>query len=380
MHVPYCLSKCPYCDFNSYALAGASAEAMVEAILREAAAWGELAGHLRGGFTTVFVGGGTPTALGVGPLRRLLAGLRERLPLDQVSEFTVEANPGTLSAAAVEAMRAEGVDRVSLGVQSLQAAELRTLGRIHTVQQALESVRRLQAGGIPRRSLDLMFAIPGQTADTWRDTLEQAASLEVEHISTYCLTLEPGTPFHARWLLGQLELPDEAQQVRQYRMAVRVLARHGFARYEISNFARPGAACRHNLNYWQGGTYLGIGPGAHSHWAGRRFGTVAAPGRYLAATASARPLESVIAFVERLTVRQRMDERVMLGLRLAEGLDGLAFQEAFGVCVEQAYCPKTLASLQEAGWLRRRGEAWQLTARGVLVADAIIREVVSSPA
>lgn len=387
VHVPYCPSKCPYCDFNSYALPnGGAGREMVEALLAEARGWARLAREARGGFRTVFVGGGTPTVLAASELGRLLEGLRALLPLDGVEEWTVEANPGTLTPGRIAAMRACGVNRVSLGAQSFEPRELKRLGRAHTVADIHRSLDALREAGFSNINLDLMFALPGQSLRDWERTLEQAIDAGAPHLSTYCLTLADKTPFYRLWRRGLLQMAPEELQARMYRRAVRRLAQAGLRRYEVSNFARPGAECRHNLNYWEAGEYLGIGPGAHSHWAGFRFSTLRSPARYVQAARSfaeaakgARPSAApTVAFVERPDREQQMDEHLMLALRLARGLHRVRFRERFGCWPEQAYDLRKWQELQELGLLCRRGSYWRLTARGFLVADAVVAALAAA--
>lgn len=378
VHVPYCASKCPYCDFNSYALrAQGHLRSVVDAILREASHWADVGRAARGGFHTVFIGGGTPSILPPRQMDRLLRGLRERLPLSEVGEWTVEANPGTLTPEKAEVLVRCGVNRVSLGVQSMVDAELVALGRIHDSRAVVRSVRVLAEAGVSRLSVDLMFGVPGQTPGTLSESLERAVhELGAGHVSAYCLTLEDGTPFFARWREGSLSLPGEDVQEGMYRTVVEQLEGWGVARYEISNFARPGQQCAHNLNYWRQGSYLGLGPGAHSHWEGFRFSTVTDPARY--AAAAARGVGATVDSVERPAARQRMDERVMLELRLAEGLDGQRFCEDFGLAPEEAFGRGVWEHLEEGGFIVRRGMRLALTGRGFLVADAVIRAITAS--
>lgn len=380
VHIPYCPYRCPYCDFNAYRLSSrADSDAVVEAILREAEAWAALASRARGRFRTLFLGGGTPTVLTAEQIGRLLPGLRQRLPCEGAVEVTVEANPGTLTPAKVEVLLAEGVNRVSLGVQSLDAGELQRLGRLQTPDQVRRSVRLLRQAGVANLNVDLIFAIPGQTPESLRRTLECALDeFDPEHVSAYCLTVEEGTPFHELHEQGRLVLPDVDAQAEMYRTVVDHLARAGLMRYEVSNFARKGCESEHNLNYWRHGNYLGLGPGAHSFWEKFRFATVASPPAYAgAAERFSAGAGASFAFVERLTARQLMDERIMLGLRLAEGVDRLRFYEDFGCWPEEAYPAPLWDRLEQTGLILREAGRIRLTDEGFLVADAIIREIAA---
>lgn len=426
VHIPYCAAVCPYCDFNVYAIRSAEQlEAMVQAVLDEAEGWARLAADAAGGFETVFIGGGTPSLLSARQLRRLVEGLRARLPLSRATEWSLEANPGTLTPARVEALRELGIGRISLGVQSFDPDELRRLGRTHTPRQVQRSLRLLFEAGLDNVNIDLMFALPGQSLKSWQHSLQMAVAAGVPHVSAYCLTLEEGTPFHRLWRQGRLKVAAEGLQARMYRLAVEVLQAAGLRRYEVSNFSRPGWECRHNLNYWRAGTYLGLGPGAHSHWAGFRFANCRKLQAYVEAAAAfrsqarqaaarrARPEQAVsgwggtsnvadqaaghreraatvpgrvgrggvgevptVAFVERLTVGQQMDEFLLLHLRLREGVSREAFRARFGCWPEEVYPAEVWQALEELGLLRRARGRWRLTDRGFLVADAVTARLV----
>lgn len=381
VHVPYCVAKCPYCDFNSYAFSDpGQLDEMVEAILQEAEQWAALLEGGRGGFRTLFVGGGTPTVLRPAQLRRLVVGLRERLPLSDLEEATIEANPGTLTLEKLEALREAGIDRVSVGVQSLQPEELRRLGRIHTAEQAVRSVAMIRRAGFARFNLDVMVAIPGQTAESLRRTLDRlVGELGARHVSAYVLTLEASTPFFEAWRRGELPMADEETQARMVELVVSTLAGAGLERYEVSNFARPGEESKHNLGYWRHQTYLGLGPGAHSFWAGFRFASVRAPAAYVRAV---RPggatAGSAVGFIERLSLRQWMDERILLGLRIAEGVDRERFARELGYPLEEAYDARVWDRLEAGGLIRRDGRTVRLTDRGFLVADAVAVAITAS--
>ena len=382
VHIPYCAAICPYCDFNVYAVRSArELEAMVQAVLDEAEGWAQLASGASGGFETVFIGGGTPSLLSASQLRRLVEGLRARLPLARATEWSIEANPGTLTPQRAEALRELGIHRVSLGVQSFDPEELRRLGRAHTPRQVERSLKLLFEAGLRNVNIDLMFALPGQSLPAWRRSLHAAVATGVPHVSAYCLTVEEGTPFHHLWRQGLLEVPAEGLQARMYRLAVKVLERAGLRRYEVSNFSRPGWECRHNLNYWRAGEYLGLGPGAHSHWAGFRFANRRHPEDYREAAAfgvrERRELPTV-AWVEQLDLGQQMDEFLMLHLRLREGVSREAFRARFGCWPEEVYPSGVWQALREYGFLRRLRGRWRLTDRGFLVADAVTARLVHS--
>ncbi|HOW97161.1 MAG TPA: radical SAM family heme chaperone HemW [Kiritimatiellia bacterium] len=262
IHVPFCARKCAYCDFYSVPLNAAAAEEYLRALDREC-------GGLPDGFApeTVFIGGGTPTVLPPAELARLLDLLARRVNLGRVTEWTCEANPVTLDAEKIRILRGAGVNRVSLGVQSFDDGVLKFLGRLHTAREAVEAFRLLRAEGFDNIGLDLMCAVPGGAIE--RD-LERALALGPEHLSVYGLTFEDGTPLARRRDAGEVAELDEDEQLRQFRVVRETLKGAGFHHYEISNYARPGRECRHNLLYWGPGEYLGLGPAAHSHWGGQR--------------------------------------------------------------------------------------------------------------
>ena len=380
VHLPYCPYRCPYCDFNAYVLRSrAQADEVVDAILREAEGWARLGGAREGGFRTLYLGGGTPTLLTPAQIRRLLAGLRHLLPLDALEEVTVEANPGTLTPARLEALVEGGVGRVSLGAQSMDPLELRRLGRWQSPAQVERGVRLCRAHGIANVNLDVMFAIPGQSLASLMHTLDALLALEPQHVSAYCLTLEPGTPFFEQWSQGRLRVAGERQQATMYSRVVERLQQGGWRRYEVSNFARPGYESAHNLIYWRHEEYLGLGPGAHSFWQGVRFATIRDPGAYAsAAEAWARRPGATVAFAERLTVRQRMEERLMLALRLEEGLDRRRFAADFGLWPEEAFGGAAWDELEAAGLLVREADRIRLTDRGMMVADAIVATITAT--
>ena len=297
IHIPFCAQKCAYCDFASWAGREPVWEAYFHTLKEEMRPWMEING---GNFYSVFVGGGTPSLVPAERIAEILRGV-------SAGEVTLEANPGTLTPKKLEIYRQAGVNRLSMGVQSFDDGLLNTLGRIHTARQAEEAFFMAREAGFDNLNLDLMYALPGQTQETWERTLEQAAALGPEHISAYSLILEEGTPM-ATWATP---LPDEDVN-RMQRTATAFLKEKGYARYEISNYARPGRECRHNLVYWRRGDYIGVGCAAHSLYQGRRFANPDSLGAYLA---GARRTEDTL-----LTEEDVLEERLMLGLRTAEGV------------------------------------------------------------
>jgi putative oxygen-independent coproporphyrinogen III oxidase len=360
VHVPFCASRCGYCDFNTY-VPGESVtrDGFVDAVLAEWALADEVLGGAPAA-ATVFVGGGTPTLLPIEELERLLAAI-PRIP---GAEVTVEANPDTVDLARLRALRRAGVTRISLGMQSAAPRVLATLERTHTPGAAVAAARAARQAGFEHVSLDLIYGTPGERDEDWAATLDAALAAGVDHVSAYALTVEPGTRLHARVRRARIPAPDEDAQARRYRTADATLAAAGLAWYEISNWAAgDGARCAHNLGYWRSHDWWGLGPGAHSHVGGVRWWNVLHPARYARATATRA---SPAAGRERLTADQRRTERTMLGVRLAEGLE-----------LEEP--APAAAGLARDGLLDRaalaRGVA-RLTLDGRLLADRVARELL----
>jgi oxygen-independent coproporphyrinogen-3 oxidase len=371
VHVPFCETKCSYCDFYSLpgGRRGREPEAYLDALDRE------LAARAPAGFApeTIFVGGGTPTVLSAGELRRLGAILRERVDLARLREWTVEANPGTLDPARVDALLAIGVDRVSVGVQSFDDRVLRSVGRIHDAAQARAAVRDLRAAGVPRTSVDLLFAVPGQGEESFARDLDEAIALGTGHLSCYALLYEEGTTMLAREKRGLVAREPEDRERRMLLGARRRLRGAGFRAYEISNFARPGEECLHNLVYWRNGPYLGVGVSAASFLGGVRSSNPRDLRAWLdgADRGAFPPAES-----ERLGPRAALGETVMLGLRLEEGVrfDDLAART--GLDARALFGP-LLARLAAAGLVTVDRDRFALAEEGIPVADAILVEFLA---
>lgn len=332
VHVPFCRAKCRYCDFYSHPADEETLDAYVSAArtelaLREAS----LAPSLQ----SVYFGGGTPTLLGPKRLARLLEAIRPRTTDE--TEITVETNPGVLDAATVSAMRDGGVNRVSLGAQSFDDGELTTLGRQHRAEDIGRAVEILRAAGMENLSLDLIYAIPGQSRFSWRRSLQAAVDLAPQHVSCYALSFEEGTALEADRLAGRVEETDEQTQRDRFEEAVEFLGAAGFEQYELSNFARPGRRCRQNLTYWQNHPYLGLGPAACSYLGGVRRTHSADTAAYLRALHSDPPHPPPPSWEERLTGRKAMAETLMLALRLIEGVEISAFQQRFGCAPTEAF-------------------------------------------
>ena len=314
LHVPFCARRCSYCDFSSGTLSAAAVERYLGAFEREAASRAPQAAGVR--FTSVFVGGGTPSALSARHFERLWAAVRSHFALEPEAEITLEANPESVGERLLEAWARAGVNRLSMGAQSFEPDELAALGRIHDADRPVRAFALARAHGFRRLSLDLMFGFPGHSAEAWSRTLESALALEPEHLSAYCFIPEAGTPLGDAARSGaRPPLPPEAQ-ADLYETLIERLAHAGYALYETSNFARPGGECRHNLVYWLRRDYLGLGPSAHGLWRGVREANHYALERWAAGLEEGRPWGER----EPETYASRADEIVMLALRLGEGL------------------------------------------------------------
>jgi oxygen-independent coproporphyrinogen-3 oxidase len=371
VHVPFCVRKCSYCDF--YSLAQPPDRAAPDAARYLAALEVELA-SLPPGFVpeTIFFGGGTPTELATADLSRLLAMVRRRVDPGRVREWTCESNPGTLTPEKAELLRASGVNRVSLGVQSFDPENLRFLGRIHTAEEAVAGFRLLRACGFGNVNLDLIFGIPGSSQETLRRDLETLAALGPEHASCYCLIFEEGTPLARMRAQGLVREVAEEDELAQYALAREVLARAGYRHYEISNFARPGRECRHNLLYWGAGEYVGVGPSAHSHWGGARWGNVKSLVLWTERLLAGRPARD---FEERLEPEARAREALVMGLRRTDGVERAAFRAETGFDYA-ALRGREIERLAGLGLLEEAGGRLRLTERGLFVSDAVFAELV----
>ena len=337
VHLPYCRSLCPYCAFSKAPLHHAEPERLLRALARE---WELASAEAPGAWAenrprTIFVGGGTPTALDPGTLASFLDWVRSAFPIARVREWTVEANPEGLTAEKLRLLRHAGVDRLSLGVQSFEAAALRALGRIHTAEGALDALAHARAAGFTNVSLDLMAGVPGETADGFARGVERVVALGVPHLSIYALQVEEGTPLAAKATRGAIAIPTEDDAAERYDAAGRLLATAGYHRYEVSSWARSGFESRHNQSYWIRRPYLGLGPGAHSFDGSRRWGNEEDVSRWFdRVEAGALPRRDVRALSE----ADAREEVVFLGLRRARGLRRVALDRA--------------APREADGWLR----------------------------
>jgi oxygen-independent coproporphyrinogen-3 oxidase len=374
LHIPYCQAKCPYCDFNSYAATHWPEVGYVAALCAEMRHYAVLEPWCGGTVQTIFFGGGTPSLFAPTSIGKLLETAADLWTVAADVETTLEANPGTISAESLSGFRAAGINRMSFGVQSFVPRHLQTLGRIHGPDESRHAVRLARRAGFDNVSIDLIFALPEQTLAEWESDLEEALQLETDHLSAYNLTYEEGTAFHQWRTQGRLHNLPEEVEVAMFTHTQDFLGAAGFEQYEVSNYSRPGRGCRHNLNYWHSGAYLGVGAGAHSYsgsgiasapW-GERWGDEKSPGRYME---MARQSGQARATCERLDEAQARGEFVFLALRCRAGFDEAEFRKRFGTGVEQAF-PHVTDWCRD-GLLLHVDQRWQLSPRGLLLADSI---------
>ncbi len=362
VHVPFCVVKCPYCDFYSVVEKGEPIDDFLSALDHE------LERRARGVKpATVFVGGGTPSHLSLPETGRLIQLLLAHVDLSAVAEFTVEANPESLSEAKIRLWRDAGATRFSMGVQSFDAGKLVFLGRAHDAGAARSAFRALRAVG-GDVNIDLMFAVPGETPETWSRDLDEAIALGPDHLSAYGLTIEPGTEFGRRKRRGELGECDEETWCRLFELTRERLSIAGLDPYEISNFARPGHECRHNLNYWRNGEYIGVGPSAASFTGGVRRRNIADVRKYVDALARA---SDATAFEERLVPERQVGESLMLGLRLEQGVSVSEHRALYGVDLLESHSSE-IDRLRSEGLLALEGDRLRLTSSGRRVADSVI--------
>lgn len=370
VHIPFCASRCSYCDFFSTLNLAHDGERYVDALIAEARLRRD---ELRGEpARTLYLGGGTPSQLPVALLSRLVLGLREQLGLEDLEEFTVEANPDDVTPEWCAAIPPLGVNRVSMGVQSFEDSVLRFIGRRHTARQTAEAVGNLRAAGIDNISIDLIYGLPGQTIASWTDSVLQALALRPQHISAYGLTYEEGTRLWRQRERGEVvEVPEE-QCLEMYRILVDELLTAGYEHYEISNFALPGYHSRHNSSYWDDTPYLGLGAAAHSYDGQLRRSNPCDLQGYIEGILSGE----LVCEQEELTRWERYDERVMLGLRTSRGVDSHRLREDFGEEAWRHFSSEASRHIA-AGNLRVTADGhYVLTGEGIMLSDSVMRDLM----
>ncbi len=360
IHIPFCVKKCEYCDFVSFAGCGASIDAYLEALAAEAEQYRGMA------VDTVFIGGGTPSVLSPSQLARLFRIVHDCFEVSCGAEFTMELNPGTVTRGKIKAMLEGGINRVSAGVQSFNDAELRCIGRIHSAAEAYDTVLMLDRAGFSNISIDLMESLPMQTPESFKVSLKAAAALPLKHISVYSLIIEEGTPIKEKYDSGVYELPDEDTDREMYAETARLLAESGFRRYEISNYAIPGFESRHNLKYWSCGEYIGIGAAAHSYINGVRFSNTSKLKDYISGNFRSGEREVLMR-------SDKIGEFMILGLRKTDGISSAEFSRRFGCAPRSIYADR-LDKFERLGLMEESDDRIRLTPRGLDVANAVMCE------
>ena len=382
VHIPFCAKKCAYCDFLSFPGNMRMRREYTDKLLEEIRIQSSFVREYQ--VDTIFLGGGTPSVLDVTDITAIMGTLKEHYDIAPDAEITIEVNPGTVKMEGLVAYREAGINRVSMGLQSADDTELRYLGRIHTYDEFLKSFQRVRMAGFTNVNVDLISAIPGQTPESWRNTLKKTAMLKPEHISAYSLIVEEGTPFYDRYgghvemesyemspeerrrLMALPDLPDEDTEREMYYMTRNCLAEQGYERYEISNYARPGFECRHNVGYWTGTEYLGLGLGASSYLEGCRFHNTSDFQSYVSAHLDdeAEFCQALRQDMEQLSVKSKMEEFMFLGLRLTRGVSVEGFITRFGQSIRNVY-GGVIDKLEREGLLEHKNGYYHLTERGL---------------
>ena len=376
IHIPFCVQKCAYCDFLSAPANDAAKAEYVDALKKEIQRYREVASSYQ--VSSVFVGGGTPSILSCEQMGEIFKMLRQVFTIDRDAEITIEANPGTVTEEKLEGWKQAGINRISFGLQSVNNEELKMLGRIHTYEEFRESYDMARQAGFDNINIDLISAIPGQTVKSWEHTLRTVAELHPEHISAYSLIIEEGTRFYQWYGKGQTDqekyppLPDEDAERQMYERTEGILEEYGFHRYEISNYAKEGMECRHNLGYWERKNYLGLGLGASSLLDNRRYSNTENLREY---TECAGQPEKIRKNTEHLTEEEQMEEFIFLGLRKMNGISEQAFWNCFQKTIWDCY-GENIRKVMEKGLLKQREGCLSLTKKGIDVSNYVFAEIL----
>lgn len=371
LHFPFCISKCPYCDFNSYQLKEEKQiSSYISALYQEITAYSQKL--KKSNIKTIYLGGGTPTILSGVQIYNILEYCKDKFTVDKNAEITIEANPGTLDGEKIKLLIESGINRLSLGAQSFDDLFLKKIGRIHNTQDIIDSYYLAQEKGFDNINIDIMFALPGQTTKDLQITLKKAVSLKPDHLSLYNLTIKSGTEYYKKYKKSKLKLPTEDEEYDMYNWAINYLEESGFEHYEIANFARPYKRSMHNLIYWQNKPYLGIGAGAYSFIKGYRYMNYENPARYTKEIMSGKlPVDNG----EKLSLRKRMIETIILGLRTKDGVGYKKYKTRFGVNLNDIFS-KQVNKLVNLGLLQKDDFKIKLTKRGIFLANTVFREFV----
>ncbi len=365
VHIPFCLSKCRYCGFNS---ASVPSRELVERYCRAIGQEIRISDYGFRNLETVYFGGGTPTILAPKHLSEIMSVLQEKAAIIPEAEVTIEANPETVDLGKLRALRDTGFNRLSLGVQSFDEGALKLLGRVHDGKRALQAFEQARAAGFDNVGIDLIYGVPGQQLAHWQKDILRTTELDPEHISAYSLTYEPGTEFASWRDSGKIAPCREELEAEMFLAAREILGQAGYQHYEVSNFAKPGFRSKHNLNYWHCGDYLGFGAGAHSHLDGRRWANIGSPEVY---ASNVEKYESTVDFKEELTREQRIFEAIFLGLRMVEGIGIEGFKAKWGQSPLD-YKPEEWDDLFSRGMAVITGPNLRLTTKGLLMADGLL--------
>lgn len=365
VHIPFCTQICYYCDFSKVFIKNQPVDTYLEHLIQETRSY-EI-GKLR----TLYIGGGTPTALSAQQLAYLLTELPKVMDLSEVEEFTIEANPGDLDPDKIAVLKDSQVNRVSLGVQTFDNKMLKKIGRSHQEQDIYDNIRHLKQAGFDNISIDLIYALPGQTMDQVKENVAKAIDLDIPHMSLYSLILENHTVFMNRMRRGKLPLPKEELEAEMFEYIIEELEKAGFEHYEISNFSKPGFESRHNLVYWDNAEYYGLGAGASGYVDGIRYKNHGPIRHYLEAVEAGKARITE----EHLTLEEKMEEELFLGLRKKTGVSKARFEEKFGVSFDQRY-GQVVASLTEQGLLVPDDKQIRMTKRGLFLGDTVAEKFI----
>lgn len=368
VHIPFCVKKCGYCDFLSWCGTLEEKETYVQALLKEIESYREFARGYR--VSTVFVGGGTPSVLEAGQMERVLGNIQEVFELEKKPEITLEMNPGTVTEEKLQCYKENGVNRLSIGLQSVKNEKLEVLGRIHSYEEFLESYELARKAGFTNISVDLISSIPGQKLEEWKEELAALSALSPEHISVYQLIIEAETPFYEKYAEHEELLPDEEESREIYLWTGSFLKEQGYEQYEISNYAKPGKESRHNLKYWERGDYLGLGLGAASMVRNIRMSNTKDMKTYLERCGQPKTMREDVQFLEEA---RQMEEFMFLGLRKTRGVSRKEFRRIFGQEMDMVY-EKALHKCLENGMLKEHKDRVYLSEEGVLLSNAVLSE------
>ena len=368
VHIPFCVKKCGYCDFLSWCGTSEEKETYVQALLKEIESYREFARGYR--VSTVFVGGGTPSVLEAGQMEGVLGNIQEVFELEKKPEITLEMNPGTVTEEKLQCYKENGVNRLSIGLQSVKNEKLEVLGRIHSYEEFLESYELARKAGFTNISVDLISSIPGQKLEEWKEELAALSALSPEHISVYQLIIEAETPFYEKYAEHEELLPDEEESREIYLWTGSFLKEQGYEQYEISNYAKPGKESRHNLKYWERGDYLGLGLGAASMVRNIRMSNTKDMKTYLERCGQPKTMREDVQFLEEA---RQMEEFMFLGLRKTRGVSRKEFRRIFGQEMYMVY-EKALHKCLENGMLKEHKDRVYLSEEGVLLSNAVLSE------